>query len=137
MDEHNYAVNQLKYYLREVKNPKRLSKERNLPNNKRPDVLARCPNNQRVGFDVTIGRASPANLRNQITEKYDRNYEKYCDIVYIVVISKVNNTPKTIQECNRHPAKPKKIRVVHWRAIIQDSPKYIRIFQQIEDESDL
>ena len=53
----------------------------------------------------------------------------------IVVISKVKNTLKTIQECNRNPTKPKGVRIVHWRAIVRDSPNYIKIFQQIEDES--
>ena len=135
MKEHNYAVSQLKNYLRETQNPKLISKEPVLKNKKRPDVIAHCSNNRHVGFDVTIGRKKSVNLRNQITEKFDRNYEKYCDIIYIVVISKVKNTLKTIQECNRNLAKPKEVRVVHWRAIVRDNPKYIKIFQQIEDKS--
>jgi len=137
MKDHHKAVNQLKNYLRETKNPKSISTEPVLLNERRLDLLAQCPNNRFVGFDVTIGRKSAANLRNQITEKYDRNYEKFCDTVYIFVISKVKHTLQTIQECNRSSTKPKEVRVVHWRSIVRDNPKYVQIFQQIEDEATL
>ena len=125
----------MKNYLKETKNPKYISTEPVFINQKRPDLLVHCSNDRYVGFDVTIGRKSAANLRNQITEKYDRNYEKFCDTVYIFVISKVKNTLQTIQECNKSPAKPKEVRVVHWHSIVRDNPKYIQIFQQIEDEA--
>ena len=137
MIDHHKAVNQFKNYLRETKNPKSISTEPVLLNDKRPDLQVYCSNDRYVGFDVTIGRKSPANLRNQITEKYDRNYEKFCDTVYIFVISKVKNTLQTIQRCNRSPVKPKAVRVVHWRSIVRDNPKYVKIFQQIEDDATL
>ncbi|MFQ5822360.1 MAG: C2H2-type zinc finger protein [Candidatus Heimdallarchaeota archaeon] len=133
--KHHYAVNNLEQFLRETKNPKTIDNEVVLPNERRLDLLVKCPDNRIVGFDVTISQSEAISLRKGITKKYKRNYEKFCDIVYIVVISNVKNTLKTIQECNRNPTKPKEVRVVHWRAIVRDSPKYIKIFQQIEDES--
>ena len=129
------VVKHLKNFLRETKNPISIYTEAVLLNQRRLDLLVHCRNNLFVGFDVTIGRKSAANLRNQITEKYDRNHEKFCDTVYIGVISKVKNTLQTLQECNRSPLKPKEVRVVHWRSIVRDNPKYIKIFQQIEDEA--
>lgn len=133
--EHDNAVNQLKKFLKEVKNPKVFQSEAVLSNGTKVDLLVHCPDNRRVGFDVTIGRSDTNNLRNAILEKFPRGYEQFCDIVYIVVISGVKNTIRTIRNCDKSPLKPKKTRVVHWRAIIRDNPKYVRIFQQIEDEA--
>ena len=133
--QHHKAVNHWENFLRETKNPQSIYTEATLPNGRRLDLLVYCADDRVIGFDVTIGRSTTKNLSAAITEKYDRNYEQFCDIIYIFVISKVKNTLKTIQECNRNPTKPKEVRVVHWRAIVRDSSKYIKIFQQIEDES--
>ena len=134
-NEHDNAVIQLKKFLKEVKNPKVFQIEAVLSNGTKVDLLVHCPDNRRVGFDVTIGRSDTKNLQNAILEKFPRGYEQFCDIVYIVVISGVKNTLRTIRNCDKSPLKPKKTCVVHWRAIIRENSKYIRIFQQIEDET--
>jgi len=130
-------VNQLDQFLREVKNPKSTYTEVVLPNGRHLDLLVYCPDDRVVGFDATIGRSSTPALRHTIMKKYGRDYEQFCDIFYIVVISKVKKTLQTIQECNKSPTKPKAVRVVYWRSIVRDNPKFVRIFQQIEDEADL
>lgn len=133
--QHHNAVNNLGNFLRETKNPKSIGNEVVLPNECRLDLLVYCPDNRIVGFDVTIGRSTVKNLRDAILEKFDRNYEKFCDLVYIFVISNSKHTHQTIQECNRSSLKLKMARVVHWRSIIRDNPKYVKIFQEIEDEA--
>ena len=133
--EHDDAANELKNFLIETKNPKALQREAVLPNGTKVDLLVRCPNNRLVSFDVTIGRSDANNLRNAILEKFSRCYEQFCDIIYIVAISGIKNAFRTIQQCDRSHLKPKKTRVVHWRTIVQDNPKYFRIFQQIEDKA--
>lgn len=133
--QHHNAVNNLGNFLIETKNPKSIGNEVVLLNECRLDLLVYCPDNRIVGFDVTIGRSTVKNLHDAIIEKFDRNYENFCDLVYIFVISKTKHTHQTIQECNRSSLKPKMARVVHWRSIIRDNPKYVKIFQQIEDEA--
>lgn len=137
VEEHDEAVIELRNFLKETKNPKSHQKEVKLPNRKKMDLLVRCPDNRRVGFDVTIGRTRTDNLRYQICQKFHKGYEKYCDIVYIFVISKIKYARSVIRECDKNTLKPKKIRVVHWNAIIQNHPKYYTIFQRIENETAL
>ncbi|MFQ5818620.1 MAG: hypothetical protein ACE5I5_01345 [Candidatus Heimdallarchaeota archaeon] len=125
----------MRNFIKETKTPKFHKSEVRLPNGKKVDLLVHCPNNRRIGFDVTIGRTRTDNLRYQICQKFHKGYEKYCDIVYIFVISKIKYTHKVIWECDKNSLKPKKIHVVYWNAIIQDHPKYFPIFQRIEDEN--
>jgi len=135
--DHDDAVKQLKNFLYETKTPKSLQSEATIPNGRVVDLLVRCPDNRLIGFDITIGRSDANNLRNAIQEKYSRGYEQFCDSIYIIAISGVKNALQTIQICDRSPLKPKKTRVIHWHAIIRDNPKYVQIFQQIEDEASL
>lgn len=132
-EEHHIAVNQLYNFIRETKMPKSIYTEITLPNGRRLDLLLYCPDDRFIGFDTTIGRSTIPSLRRSIMKKYVRDYEQFCDIVYIVAISSIDNALQTIRKCDRSPFKPKKTRVVHWNAIIQEDPKFFPIFQQIED----
>ena len=133
--KHDGTVKHLKKFLMTIKNPKSIEKEAVLPNRHVLDLYVRCQDNRVVGLDVTISRSSATNLRHAIIEKFSRGYEQFCDIVYIVAISKIKYAHRTIRKCDKSPLKPKKIRVIHWNAIIQDHPKYFPIFQQIEDNA--
>jgi len=129
-------VLQLQNFLVETKDLKFIQSELYLPNGCRLDLYVQYPDDRCVGFDVTIGRSSPSNLRYQIVSKFHKEYENICEIVYIVTLSKIKHGHRTIRKCDQSSLKPQSIRVVHWSTIIDD-PKYIRIFQQLEDEADL
>ncbi len=103
------------------------------PNGRRLDLLVYYPDDRVIGFDVTISRSTTFSLRTNITRKFGKDYEQFCDLLYIVAISGIKNAFRTIMERDTSPEKPRRTHVVHWRTIVRDSPKYIRIFQQIED----
>ncbi len=131
--DHHKAVIPLEKYFREVKKLKSTYMEVTFPNGRRLDLLVYYPDNRVIGFDATISRSTTFSLRTNITRKFGKDYEQFCDLLYIVAISGIKNAFRTIRERDTSPEKPRRTHVVHWRTIVRDSPKYIRIFQQIEN----
>ena len=102
---HNKAKETLKKYLERHHNFIKIEEEKGIKNGNRPDFITTLKKKYKISWDVVVSNSDLKNLYEEIKKKFNRGYEKYSKLCFIILFSNLNGRKDILKRLQKEAPK--------------------------------
>jgi len=102
---HNQAKETLKKYLERHHNFIKIEEEKGIKNGNRPDFITTLKKKYKISWDVVVSNSDLKNLYEEIKKKFNRGYEKYSKVCFVILFSNLNGRKNILKRLQKEAPK--------------------------------